>query len=204
MWHCLKLERWQGPPHITKVKQYEIVSSFRVSLFIQFVKVYNKIWLKCLPQNYIEHLSYHASPCKVYVWETLLHIWQVTCVGDSLGLRWCSLWVTMIHILWVHQVDCKEFQTQNSVLQDIIWILTHALIPFLYGKQKDGLTLYSIKASLWNTITKGLEMLVSSNCRRNRVGSSFFYNRWVTYLTYNILFVGSQLYLSLHYNEKKS
>ena len=62
---------------------------------------------------------------------------------------------------------------------------------------------YSIKASLWNTITKGLEMLVSSNCRRNRVGSSFFYNRWVTYLTYNILLVGSQLYLSLHYNEKK-
>ena len=26
MWeHCLKLERWQGPPNVNKVKQYEIV-----------------------------------------------------------------------------------------------------------------------------------------------------------------------------------
>ena len=33
---CLKLERWQGLPHINIVKQYEIVSSFKVSLFIQF------------------------------------------------------------------------------------------------------------------------------------------------------------------------
>ena len=31
---CLKLERWQGPPHINKVKQYGIVLSFKVSLFI--------------------------------------------------------------------------------------------------------------------------------------------------------------------------
>ena len=30
--HCLKLERWQGPPHINKVKQYEIVLSCKVSL----------------------------------------------------------------------------------------------------------------------------------------------------------------------------
>ena len=34
--YCLKLERWQGPPHINKVKQYEIVLSFRVSLCIYF------------------------------------------------------------------------------------------------------------------------------------------------------------------------
>ena len=32
--HCLKLERWQGPPHINKVKQYETVLSFEVSLLI--------------------------------------------------------------------------------------------------------------------------------------------------------------------------
>ena len=37
--HCLKLERWQGLPHIdSKVKQHEIVLSFKVSLFIQFVQ----------------------------------------------------------------------------------------------------------------------------------------------------------------------
>ena len=29
----LQLERWQGPPH--RVKQYEIVLSFNISLFIQ-------------------------------------------------------------------------------------------------------------------------------------------------------------------------
>ena len=31
--HCLKLERWQGPPHINKVKQCETVLSLKVSLF---------------------------------------------------------------------------------------------------------------------------------------------------------------------------
>ena len=31
----LKLERWQGPPHINKAKQYEGALSFMVSLFIQ-------------------------------------------------------------------------------------------------------------------------------------------------------------------------
>ena len=30
--HCLKQEKWQGPPHINKVKNYETVM---VSLFIQ-------------------------------------------------------------------------------------------------------------------------------------------------------------------------
>ena len=46
---CLKLERWQGPPHINKAKQYETVLFLKVksqkirvshneeSLFIQFV-----------------------------------------------------------------------------------------------------------------------------------------------------------------------
>ena len=33
--HCLKLERWQGPPHVNKVKRCEIVSSFTITLFIQ-------------------------------------------------------------------------------------------------------------------------------------------------------------------------
>ena len=31
-------EAKKGPPHTNKVKQYEIVFSFKVSLFIQFVK----------------------------------------------------------------------------------------------------------------------------------------------------------------------
>ena len=33
-----KLERWQGPPHINKVEQYENVLSFKVSLFILFIQ----------------------------------------------------------------------------------------------------------------------------------------------------------------------
>ena len=32
--HCLKLERWQGPPHINKVKQYKTL----LHLFIQFIQ----------------------------------------------------------------------------------------------------------------------------------------------------------------------
>ena len=35
--HCWKLERWQGPPHINKVKQYEIVLSFKVRLLVYSV-----------------------------------------------------------------------------------------------------------------------------------------------------------------------
>ena len=34
----LKPERWQGQSHIDKVKQYEIVLSFNVSLFILFIQ----------------------------------------------------------------------------------------------------------------------------------------------------------------------
>ena len=34
--NCLKLERWQGPPHINKVKQYEIVLSlYFIILFLR-------------------------------------------------------------------------------------------------------------------------------------------------------------------------
>ena len=36
--HCLKLERWQGLPHLDKVKQYEIVLAFKVILFIRFIQ----------------------------------------------------------------------------------------------------------------------------------------------------------------------
>ena len=32
------LERWQGLPDISKVKQYETVLSFNVSLFIQLIQ----------------------------------------------------------------------------------------------------------------------------------------------------------------------
>ena len=35
--HCLKLERWKGPPNINNVKQHETVLYSKVSLFIQFV-----------------------------------------------------------------------------------------------------------------------------------------------------------------------
>ena len=36
--HCLKLERWQGPPHINKMKQYETVLSFKITLYVQFIQ----------------------------------------------------------------------------------------------------------------------------------------------------------------------
>ena len=35
--HCLKMERWQGPPHINTVKEHEIVLSFKISLSIQYL-----------------------------------------------------------------------------------------------------------------------------------------------------------------------
>ena len=41
--HCLKLEMWQVPPNINKVKPYEIVLSFKVSLFIElFLDITNQ------------------------------------------------------------------------------------------------------------------------------------------------------------------
>ena len=35
--HCLKRERWRGPPNINKVKQYYMVLFVKVSVFIYFV-----------------------------------------------------------------------------------------------------------------------------------------------------------------------
>ena len=40
--HSLKPEGWQDPPHINKVKQYEAVLSFKVSLFIQFIPAWKQ------------------------------------------------------------------------------------------------------------------------------------------------------------------
>ena len=31
--HCLKTERWQGPPHVNRVKQFEIVLFFKGAFF---------------------------------------------------------------------------------------------------------------------------------------------------------------------------
>ena len=48
---CLKLERWQGPPNKNKVKQYEIVLSFKVGLFILFIQSWKQsefVYLVCL------------------------------------------------------------------------------------------------------------------------------------------------------------
>ena len=35
--HCVKLERWQGLPNMNKVILYEIVLSFKDSLFIVYL-----------------------------------------------------------------------------------------------------------------------------------------------------------------------
>ena len=35
--HCLNLEMWQGPPHVNKVRLYEIVLPLKMSLFVQFI-----------------------------------------------------------------------------------------------------------------------------------------------------------------------
>ena len=62
--HCLRLDRWQGPPHVNNVNHHETVLLFKVSsrregsLFIEVipsVKIF-LVWLKCLPQNYALHL----------------------------------------------------------------------------------------------------------------------------------------------------
>ena len=36
--HCLKLERWQGPPHMNKMKEHETVLSCEVRLLIQLIQ----------------------------------------------------------------------------------------------------------------------------------------------------------------------
>ena len=46
--NSLKLERWQGLPYMNKVKWYEIVLSFIVSLFIQSLKQREFVYLVCL------------------------------------------------------------------------------------------------------------------------------------------------------------
>ena len=61
---CLKLGRWQGPPHVNKVKQYETVSSFEVSLSPVDAQKHelrcSKVWL--LPSRFSERGE------KVFAW----------------------------------------------------------------------------------------------------------------------------------------
>ena len=48
-------KRCQGPPHINKVKQYEIGLSFVVSLFIQIIQSWKQrkfVYLVCLNIKY--------------------------------------------------------------------------------------------------------------------------------------------------------
>ena len=43
--HCLKPVRWQGPPNINKVKQYEIIFGVKkISLFAYKPETRNKLW----------------------------------------------------------------------------------------------------------------------------------------------------------------
>ena len=73
--HCLKLRSWQGPPNINKVKWYEIVLAFKVSLFIQFIQSLQSLfillrlilWLKCLPSSYIYKLSLYTCTMKLWM-----------------------------------------------------------------------------------------------------------------------------------------
>ena len=68
--HCVKLERWQGPPHISKVKQYAIVLSFKLILFIQFIQSQKQrdfIYLVCL------HIKKNLSLFSIKILSPKLH-----------------------------------------------------------------------------------------------------------------------------------
>ena len=56
--HWLQLERWQGPPHINKVKKYESVLSFKVHLFI--------LYILCSAPLSVKSTSTHIVPCIRY------------------------------------------------------------------------------------------------------------------------------------------
>ena len=63
--NVLKLERWQGPPNINKVKQYEIVLSFKVSFYIQSFSVFdhdNHSVKKCSHLINSSALKLHSAP----------------------------------------------------------------------------------------------------------------------------------------------
>ena len=63
--HCLKLESWQGPPHINKTKQREIVLSFKASLFSQFIQSWKQrqsVYLVCWGMNKISQWRSFSSP----------------------------------------------------------------------------------------------------------------------------------------------
>ena len=68
------LERWQGPPNTHKVKQYEIVLSLKVNLFIQLYSVTFSFWLIfILIQNYI-HTFNLITVVVFWTYLTKLHI----------------------------------------------------------------------------------------------------------------------------------
>ena len=77
--HCLKLERWQGPPHINKITQYDIVLSSQGALcrflrgsfirrertlcFHDWINGINKLTLKDIAASYCLILFICGGPC---------------------------------------------------------------------------------------------------------------------------------------------
>ena len=48
MKHCVEVERWRGPPHVNKVKQYELCLFIQFSLLIKNILLLNKVFLLLL------------------------------------------------------------------------------------------------------------------------------------------------------------
>ena len=77
--HCLKLYWWQGPPHKNKVKQYEIVVSFKVSLFIHVLYRHeNKEFILFAEKNQSVKILLSWSKC---IWQRTFNI--LSCVTTT-------------------------------------------------------------------------------------------------------------------------
>ena len=90
--HFFKLERWQGPPNINKVKEYETVLPLKVSLFIRFIRSWKQrefVYLVCLSIK-INQEQFFSSLIKMYTPNLhsapLIVIFQMLCYFQSLEM----------------------------------------------------------------------------------------------------------------------
>ena len=93
--HSLKLERWQGPPCIKKVQQYETLLSFKVNTVIEDLhsETFNK--MICADHTFCHQISvreYHCTFINVSCYALRPHK-SSAAIYESFFLWWSSLFL---------------------------------------------------------------------------------------------------------------
>ena len=109
--HCLKLERWPGPPHKNKVKQYEMVLFFKVGHENKFV--YSVLFRR--NGSFSSDLKCLSPKLQSEPWTVLISANAAAVINTSVEINFSS-WLQLIFkcenlllFIFIHNGKWKEF-----------------------------------------------------------------------------------------------